>query len=174
MLSEHWEWIQRNKKGNVWVLHKSNQALNVRVLSHLSFSTLSLSLQEALLWPETLFTFSKIRFEYLFSALAVFHHLSHTTVKSPSQTTIQRPTNSRSVLQTHTRTAYWGKTDSQSLNHSHAVSTVHGPNWLRPSCTPTNLDAFNIWNSPWLSSPDGFSVPRRLSLPPFHSHVWPD
>lgn len=92
------------QKSNFGFLHKSDQALTLCLISpqFFSFRSLSFSLQEALLWPETLFTFSKIRFEYLSSALAVFHHLSHTTVKSLSQTSIQRPMNSHSVFQTHT------------------------------------------------------------------------
>lgn len=118
----------KKQKSNFGFLYKSNQALSLCLISpqFFPFCSLSFSLQEALLWPETLFTFSKIRFEYLSSALAVFHHLSHTTVKSLSQTSIQRPMNSHSVFRTHTHmrthTAYWGKKDSQFLNHSHTAS----------------------------------------------------
>ncbi len=116
----------KKQKSNFGFLYKSDQALSFCLISpqFLPLRSLSFSLQEALLWPETVFKFSKIRFEYLSSALAVFCHLSHTTVKSLSQTSIQRPMNSHSVFQTHTHThiAYWGKTDSQFLNHSHTAS----------------------------------------------------
>ncbi len=68
--------------------------------------------------------------------------------KSLSQTSIQRPMNSHSVFQTHTHThtAYWGKTDSQFLNHSHTAS--QHSSWtqlaLSQQLTPASSETFNI------------------------------